>query len=58
MGALFIAALVAIPIVFSWVSNMSSTVTLGGTSILIVVGVLLETYKQLESSVASRAYRR
>lgn len=58
MGALFIAALAAIPIVFSWVSNMSSTVTLGGTSILIVVGVLLETYKQLESSVASRAYRR
>lgn len=58
MGALFIAALAAIPIIFSWVSNMSSTVTLGGTSILIVVGVLLETYKQLESSVASRAYRR
>ena len=37
---------------------MPSIVTLGGTSILIVVGVLLETYKQLESSVASRAYRR
>ncbi len=58
MGALFIAVLAALPIVFSWVSNMPSNVTLGGTSILIVVGVLIETYKQLESSVASRAYRR
>lgn len=58
MGAVFIAAIAGIPIIFSWVSNMPSVVTLGGTSILIVVGVLLETYKQLESSVASRAYRR
>jgi len=58
LGALFIAAIAAIPIVFSWASDMPSIVTLGGTSILIVVGVLLETYKQLESSVASRAYRR
>ena len=58
MGSLFIAFIAALPIVFSWVSNMPNNVTLGGTSILIVVGVLLETYKQLESSVASRAYRR
>ena len=58
MGAIFIAIIAAIPIVFSWISDMPSIVTLGGTSILIVVGVLLETYKQLESSVASRAYRR
>lgn len=58
MGAIFIAVIAAIPIIFSWISDMPSIVTLGGTSILIVVGVLLETYKQLESSVASRAYRR
>ncbi len=58
LGAIFIAVIAAIPIIFSWVSNMPNVVTLGGTGILIVVGVLLETYKQLESSVASRAYRR
>lgn len=58
MGAIFIAIIAAIPIIFSWISDMPSIVTLGGTSILIVVGVLLETYKQLDSSVASRAYRR
>ena len=33
-------------------------VRIGGTSILIVVGVVLETYKQLESSVASRSYNK
>ncbi len=59
MGAIFIAVFAAIPIIFSWVmTDLPSTVSLGGTSILIVVGVLLETYKQLESSVASRTYRR
>ena len=58
LGAIFIAIIAALPIVFSWVSKLPSTVSLGGTSILIVVGVLLETYKQLESSLASRAYRR
>lgn len=58
LGALFIAVIAALPIVFSWISNMPSIVSLGGTSILIVVGVLLELYKQIESSVASRAYRR
>ena len=40
------------------VRDGNQKVTLGGTSILIVVGVLLETYKQIESSVASRAYKR
>ena len=58
MGGIFLSIIAALPIVFSWISDMPSIVTLGGTSILIVVGVLLETYKQIESSVASRAYKR
>ena len=58
MGALFIAVIAALPIVFSWVSKMPSNVTLGGTGILIVVGVLLETYKQLEGSLATRTYKK
>ena len=58
MGAIFIAIIAAIPIIFSWISDMPSIVTLGGTSILIVVGVLLETYKQLESSLVTRKYTR
>lgn len=58
MGAIFLAIIAALPIVFGWASEMPSVVTLGGTSILIVVGVLLETYKQIESSVASRSYNK
>ena len=58
MGAIFIAFIAALPIIFTTVSKMDNSVTLGGTSILIAVGVLLETYKQLESSVASRNYNR
>jgi V/A-type H+-transporting ATPase subunit A len=34
------------------------SVTIGGTGLLIVVGVAIETYKQLESSLISRNHRR
>lgn len=56
MGAIFIAIIAALPTVFTEITGLSSTIKLGGTSILIAVGVLVETYKQLESSVASRSY--
>ncbi len=56
IGALFICMLAALPIVFTKLSGLPNTIQLGGTSILIAVGVILETYKQLESSVASRNY--
>ena len=58
MGALFIAAIAALPIVFTAATSLPSAVQVGGTSILIVIGVMLETYKQLESSVASRSYNK
>ena len=58
LGATFLAILSAIPILFTVFTDLQSTVSVGGTSLLIVVGVLLETYKQLESSVASRGYKR
>ena len=56
VGSTFLAVLAAIPIIFSNLSSLSSAVTLGGTGLLIVVGVSLETYKQLESSIVSRSY--
>ena len=58
LGAIFIALIAAAPIIFTAVTGLPETVRLGGTSILIAVGVVLETYKQLESSVASRNYNR
>ena len=56
LGALFICIIAALPAVFTAATGLSSSIQLGGTSILIAVGVVLETYKQLESSVASRNY--
>ena len=56
VGTLGLMILAALPIIFSKVSNLSSNVTIGGTGLLIVVGVALETYKQLESSIVSRSY--
>lgn len=56
LGAIFIAIIAALPTIFTAVTGLSDSIKLGGTSILIAVGVVLETYKQLESSVASRNY--
>ena len=56
VGLIFLSIIAALPILISKVPNISSSVTLGGTGLLIVVGVALETYKQLESSVVSRSY--
>lgn len=58
LGSIFIAVIAALPIIFSATTKLPSSVRIGGTSILIVVGVILETYKQLESSVASRNYNK
>ena len=56
LGAIFITILAALPTLFTALTGLSDSIKLGGTSILIAVGVVLETYKQLESSVASRNY--
>ena len=59
IGALFIAVVAGLPIVFSNFVNtgLPNSVSLGGTSILIVIGVALETYNQLESSLLNRSYK-
>ena len=38
------------------VTELPSNVTIGGTGILIVVGVAIETYKQIESSLTARSF--
>ena len=59
LGTTFIALIAAIPIIFSsFIStNLPTSVSIGGTGLLIVVGVALETYKQLESSLINRNYK-
>ena len=58
VGTLFLIVIAGLPIIFSKVSGLPSSVTIGGTGLLIVVGVAIETYKQIESSLVSRSYKR
>lgn len=58
VGTIFLMIIAGLPIVFSRISGLSSAVSLGGTGLLIVVGVAIETYKQIESSLVSRSHRR
>ncbi len=57
VGSIFLIIIAALPILFTKFSGLSSSVTIGGTGLLIVVGVAIETYKQLESSLVSRSHR-
>ncbi len=56
IGALFLALIALLPIVYAALTGMSG-LSLGGTSILIIVGVALETMKQMESQMLMRHYK-
>lgn len=56
IGALFLAFIALFPIGFGHLSGMSHML-LGGTSIIILVGVALETVKQMESQMMMRHYK-
>lgn len=56
VGSLFLVVLAGISVLFPAIFKLPSSVSIGGTGILIVVGVAIETYKQMESSLMSRSY--
>ncbi len=58
VGSIFLAILSGLPVIMANISNLPSSVTIGGTGILIVVGVAIETYKQIESALVSRSYKK
>lgn len=53
-GALYLAAIAALPTIL--INQTSANFFFGGTSILIVVGVALDTMKQLEAQLMMRNY--
>ena len=55
-GSVFLAVIAAFPILLNMLTSLPSSVSIGGTSLLIVVGVSVETYKQIESSLLAREY--
>ena len=55
VGALFIAMIAILPIIIGAVMHLP--IALGGTSIIIVVGVALDTVRSLESQMMMRHYK-
>ncbi len=56
VGALFLAALTVLPVIIIQVTGVQEAY-LGGTALLIVVGVALETMKQIEAQLVMRHYQ-
>ncbi len=56
VGAIALGLIAVLPFVLQKVFNVSSSLSLGGTSMLIVVGVILETAKQVKSKAMSVDY--
>ncbi len=63
IGALMLSVVALFPIVYSLICNTAlkdyggMTISLGGTSLIIMCGVALETVKQLESQMMMRHYK-
>ena len=55
IGAVGLSIACLIPIFFNGVFNAS--VSFGGTSLIIIVGVVVETIKQIESQMLVRHYK-
>jgi preprotein translocase subunit SecY len=60
LGALMLSVVALYPVLFSQITNafnVGINVTIGGTSIIILVGVALETVQQIESQMMMRHYK-
>lgn len=55
VGAVFLGIIAILPAILSTVTGLTSLV-IGGTGILIVVSVILETFKTVESQLVMRSY--
>jgi preprotein translocase subunit SecY len=56
-GAIFLSLISLLPVVLSNLADLPNSVRIGGTSLLIVVGVGLDTMKQIESQLIKRHYK-
>lgn len=56
IGATYLTIVAIIPIVMSAIFNLPSSVQVGGTSLIIVVGVAMETAKQLKTEAQDKQY--
>jgi preprotein translocase subunit SecY len=56
-GAIFLAVISVLPVFFGTLAGLPRSVQPGGTSLLIVIGVALDTMKQIESQLIKRHYK-
>ncbi|KAJ3196883.1 hypothetical protein HK101_007381 [Irineochytrium annulatum] len=56
-GAIFLAVISVLPVFLGALSGLPQSAQIGGTSLLIVIGVALDTMKQIESQLIKRHYK-
>ena len=57
LGATYLAVLASLPMIVGLIfTDLPSSVQIGGTSLMIVVGVAVETYKQIKTASQSQEY--
>ncbi|EHL76491.1 MULTISPECIES: preprotein translocase subunit SecY [Bacillus] len=56
-GSIFLAVVAVLPVFFVDIVGLPPSSRIGGTSLLIIVGVALETMKQLETQLVKRHYK-
>ncbi len=60
LGAIYLAVLALVPIIvaksFGFSTSEASAITIGGTSLIIVVGVAIETFRQIETASETENY--
>ncbi|MEZ0117979.1 UNVERIFIED_ORG: preprotein translocase subunit SecY [Heyndrickxia coagulans] len=57
VGSIFLAVIAILPVIFTNVIGLPASARIGGTSLLVVIGVALETMLQLEAQLVKRHYR-
>lgn len=57
IGAIYLVVIAGLPILFGAITDLPSSVEIGGTSLLIVVGVAIETAKQIQTKTMDQKYR-
>ncbi|MDO4813771.1 MAG: preprotein translocase subunit SecY [Gemella sp.] len=56
VGSIFLAAIATLPTMFATMAKLPTAVQIGGTSLIIVVSVALETVKQLNTQLTEKDY--
>jgi preprotein translocase subunit SecY len=54
-GALFLGVIAVLPFIVQAITGIN-TIVLGGTGLLIVVSVIIETMRQIQAQVVMRSY--